>query len=102
AVFGPLLIQLSEKFTQKKTILYSFLIFILGNVIFMLSQSFFTLAIGRVITAMGASVLIVKILDLTSLLSDAHLRGEMIALACMRVSASSVFGIPVSTLICSL
>ena len=27
AVFGPLLIQLTEKFTQKKTILYSFLIF---------------------------------------------------------------------------
>ena len=99
AVFGPLLIQLSEKFTQKKTILYSFLIFILGNVIFMLSQSFFTLAIGRVITAMGASVLIVKILDLTSLLSEAHLRGKMIALVYMGFSAANVFGIPISTLI---
>ncbi|MBB5175257.1 putative MFS family arabinose efflux permease [Nosocomiicoccus ampullae] len=99
AVFGPLLIQISEKFSQKKMILYSFLIFILGNVIFMLSQSFFTLAIGRVITAMGASVLIVKILDLTSLLSEAHLRGKMIALVYMGFSAANVFGIPISTLV---
>src|SRR5699024_6470776 len=78
---------------------YSFLICILGNVIFMLSQSFFTLAIGRVITAMGASVLIVKILDLTSLLSEAHLRGKMIALVYMGFSAANVFGIPFTTLI---
>src|SRR5699024_2909016 len=86
-------------FTQKKTILYSFLIFILGNVIFMLSQPFFTLAIGRVFTAMGASALIVKSLALTSLLSEAHLRGKMIALFYMGFSAANVFGIPISTLI---
>src|SRR5699024_12590951 len=39
-----------------------------------------------------------KILDLTSLLSEAHLRGKMIALVYMGFSAANVFGIPISTL----
>ncbi|WP_040928477.1 MFS transporter [Nosocomiicoccus massiliensis] len=99
AIFGPVLIQLTDKFSQKKTIFYAFLIFLFGNVIFMLSHSFTMLAIGRVVTAMGASVLIVKILDLTSLLSEAHKRGKTIAFVYMGFSAANVFGIPISTLI---
>src|SRR5690625_4949831 len=57
------------------------------------------LAFGRVVTAMAAAVFIVKILDMTVLLSEPSNRGKMIALVYMGFSAANVFGIPLGTLV---
>lgn len=99
AFFGPLLVKLSEKYKPKPVILLSLAVFILGNIIFGLSSSFLMLALGRVITAMAAAVFIVKILDMTVLLSEPSTRGKMIALVYMGFSAANVFGIPLGTLV---
>lgn len=99
AVFGPLLVKLTERYPSKPIILLTLLVFIIGNVIFGLSSTFLMLALGRVITAMAAAVFIVKIMDMTVLLSEPHVRGKMIALVYMGFSAANVFGIPLGTLV---
>lgn len=99
AIFGPVLVKLTEKYKPKPVILISLVVFIFGNVIFGLSDTFLMLAIGRVVTAMAAAIFIVKILDMTVVLSEPSIRGKMIALVYMGFSAANVFGIPIGTLI---
>ncbi|GAA3724051.1 MFS transporter [Salinicoccus jeotgali] len=99
AVFGPLLVKMTEKIRPKPVIMASLLVFIIGNIIFGLSTTFFMLAIGRVVTALAAAVFIVKIMDMTVLLSAPAIRGRMIALVYMGFSAANVFGIPLGTII---
>lgn len=99
AIFGPILVKATEKLRPKPVILVSLVVFILGNVIFGLSSTFMMLAVGRVITALAAAVFIVKIMDMTVLLSEPAIRGRMIALVYMGFSAANVFGIPIGTII---
>lgn len=99
AVFGPILVKATEKLRPKPVILVSLIVFILGNIIFGLSSTFMMLALGRVITALAAAVFIVKIMDMTVLLSEPAIRGRMIALVYMGFSAANVFGIPIGTII---
>ncbi|WP_031544407.1 MFS transporter [Salinicoccus luteus] len=99
AVFGPILVKATEKLRPKPVILVSLIVFILGNIIFGLSSTFIMLALGRVITALAAAVFIVKIMDMTVLLSEPAIRGRMIALVYMGFSAANVFGIPIGTII---
>lgn len=102
AIFGPLLIKLTQRFPDKPLILSSMGVFILGNIVFALSSNFIGLSIGRVITAMAAAVIIVKILDMTVLISEPYKRGRMLALVYMGFSAANVFGIPIGTFIGTL
>lgn len=99
AVFGPILVKLTERYQSKPVIIISLIVFIIGNIIFGLSSEFIMLALGRVITAMAAAVFIVKIMDMTVVLSEPRVRGKMIALVYMGFSAANVFGIPLGTLI---
>ncbi|MFC3418417.1 MFS transporter [Salinicoccus hispanicus] len=99
AIFGPILVKATENFRPKPVILASLVIFILGNLIFGLSSTFLMLAVGRVVTALAAAVFIVKIMDMTVLLSTPAIRGRMIALVYMGFSAANVFGIPIGTLV---
>lgn len=99
ALFGPILIRLTENMPTKMIVLLSLLVFIIGNVVFGLANSFLTLSLGRVITAMAAAVFIVKILDMTVVLSEPRIRGKMLALVYMGFSAANVFGIPIGTII---
>lgn len=99
AIFGPILVKLTEKYKPKPVILISLVVFIFGNVIFGLSETFLMLALGRVVTAMAAAIFIVKILDMTVVLSEPSIRGKMIALVYMGFSAANVFGIPIGTLV---
>ena len=102
AIFGPVLVKLTEKYKPKPVILISLIVFIFGNVIFGLSETFLMLALGRVVTAMAAAIFIVKILDMTVVLSEPSIRGKMIALVYMGFSAANVFGIPIGTLVGTL
>ena len=102
AIFGPVLVKLTEKYKPKPVILISLIVFIFGNVIFGLSETFLMLALGRVMTAMAAAIFIVKILDMTVVLSEPSIRGKMIALVYMGFSAANVFGIPIGTLVGTL
>ena len=99
ALFGPILIRLTENMPTKIVVLLSLVVFIIGNVVFGLADSFLILSLGRVITAMAAAVFIVKILDMTVVLSEPHIRGKMLALVYMGFSAANVFGIPIGTII---
>jgi len=99
ALFGPILIRLTENMPAKIVVLLSLIVFTIGNVVFGLAETFLVLSIGRVITAMAAAVFIVKILDMTVMLSEPRVRGKMLALVYMGFSAANVFGIPIGTII---
>ncbi|HLR39564.1 MAG TPA: MFS transporter [Jeotgalicoccus sp.] len=99
ALFGPILIKVTQKFPDKPVILISMIVFIIGNIVFGMANGFMTLALGRVITAMAAAVIIVKILDITVEISEPHKRGRMLALVYLGFSGANVFGIPISTFV---
>ena len=99
AVFGPILIRLTENLNSKPVVLLSLVVFIIGNIVFGLAETFFMLSVGRVITAMAAAVFIVKVLDMTVVLSEPRVRGKMLATVYMGFSAANVFGIPIGTII---
>ncbi|WP_020007491.1 MFS transporter [Salinicoccus albus] len=99
ALFGPILVKLTNRLKPKPVIIASLILFIIGNLIFGLSGTFLMLALGRVVTAMAAAVFIVKIMDMTVLLSRPEIRGKMIAVVYMGFSAANVFGIPIGTLV---
>src|SRR5699024_7993122 len=87
AIFGTVLVKLTEKYKPKPVILISLVVFIFGNVIFGLSETVLMLAFGRVVTAMAAAIFIVKILDMTVGLSEPSIRGKMIAIVYMGFSS---------------
>ncbi|CAD2075020.1 MFS transporter [Phocicoccus pinnipedialis] len=99
ALFGPFLIKVTQKLPDKPVMLISMIVFIIGNVVFAMANGFIELSIGRVITAMAAAVIIVKILDITVVISEPHKRGRMLALVYLGFSAANVFGIPISTFV---
>lgn len=99
ALFGPILVKLTNNVKPKLVIIVSLIVFIIGNLIFGLAGSFLMLSLGRVITAMAAAVFIVKVMDMTVLLSRPEIRGKMIATVYIGFSAANVFGIPIGTLI---
>src|SRR5699024_8410125 len=63
ALFGPILVKLTNHLKPKPVIIASLILFIICNLIFGLSGTFLMLALGRVVTAMAAAVFIVKIMD---------------------------------------
>src|SRR5699024_12872499 len=74
ALFGPLLIRLTENLSSKLVVLLSLIVFIIVNIVFVLSSTFVMLSVGRVINAVASDVFIVKILDIQVVLSELGVR----------------------------
>lgn len=99
AVAAPILLVLTAGIERKKLTLISLSIFLLGNIVTVFSPTYTVLFIGRVISALSGSLLIILCLVMAPTLVEARYRGRAIGIVSMGVSGSIVLGIPVGLIL---
>ncbi|WP_413379301.1 MFS transporter [Paenibacillus taichungensis] len=99
AVGTPILIAITSKIDRKKLLFIALLIFIIGNVIAVLSPNFIILMISRAILGVSAGVFAVVALGIAAQIAPPEKRGSAIATILMGTSLALVVGLPLGTLI---
>lgn len=99
AIAGPILVKLTNKFAARPLLLITLLIFIIGNLIIAIAPNFSVLVIGRILSSAAASLIVVKTLALTALLTSPQNRGKMIGIVYSGFSGANVLGVPIGTII---
>lgn len=97
ALSGPILVKLTNKYEPKWVLLVTMGVFIIGNAINAGGSTFTVIVIGRVIASSAASLIVVKLLALTVVLSKPEVRGKMLGLVYIGFSGANVFGVPIGT-----
>ncbi|GAA0595211.1 MFS transporter [Virgibacillus siamensis] len=95
AVGAPILLILTSNIERKKLTLISLFIFLLGNIVTVFSPTYTVVFIGRVISALSGSLLIILCLTIAPSIVYPKYRGRAIGIVSMGVSASIVLGLPV-------
>lgn len=99
AVLGPLLLVATARVERKRLTLYTLLVFLLGNIVTILSHVYAVVFIGRVITALSAALLNVLCLVLAPSMVEPRYRARAIGLVSMGLSGSLVLGVPIGLLL---
>ena len=99
AICGPILVKLTNRFAARPVLLWTLVVFTVGNVIIAIAPNFTILVIGRIISSAAASLIIVKVLALTAMLTIPKNRGKMIGVVYTGFSGANVFGVPIGTMI---
>lgn len=99
AVCGPILVKLTNRYPARPVLLWTLVIFIVGNGIIAVAPNFTILVIGRILSSAAASLIIVKVLALTAMLTIPKNRGKMIGVVYTGFSGANVFGVPIGTMI---
>lgn len=99
AISGPILVKMTNRFAVRPVLLWTLIIFILGNGMIVIAPNFTILVIGRIISSAAAALIIVKVLALTATLTVPKNRGKMIGIVYTGFSGANVFGVPLGTMI---
>lgn len=99
AICGPILVKLTNRYPARPVVLWTLVIFIVGNGIIAVAPNFTILVIGRILSSAAASLIIVKVLALTAMLTIPKNRGKMIGVVYTGFSGANVFGVPIGTMI---
>jgi DHA1 family putative efflux transporter-like MFS transporter len=99
AVGTPILIAITSKIDRKKMLFTALLIFLIGNVIAVLSPDFTILMISRAILGVSAGVFAVVALGIAAQIAPPEKRGSAIGTVLMGTSLALVVGLPLGTLI---
>ncbi|MBP1950795.1 MFS transporter [Virgibacillus litoralis] len=99
AVGAPILLILTSSIERKRLALISLVIFLLGNIVTVFSPTYTIVFIGRIISALSGSLLIILCLTIAPSIVHPKYRGRAIGIVSMGVSASIVLGIPVGLLL---
>lgn len=99
AICGPILVKLTNRFPARSVLLWTLVAFIVGNGIIAIAPNFTILVIGRILSSAAASLIIVKVLTLTAMLTVPKNRGKMIGVVYTGFSGANVFGVPIGTMI---
>lgn len=91
---GPVLMFFTRRFDPKKVIFCALLIFIFGDLLTILGQSYGVLIFSRIILAMSGALLTVLCLALAAHIAPPSQRGRAIGWVIMGISASLVLGLP--------
>lgn len=99
AICGPILVKLTNRYPARPVLLWTLVIFVVGNGIIAVAPNFTILVIGRILSSDAASLIIVKVLALTAMLTIPKNRGKMIGVVYTGFSGANVFGVPIGTMI---
>lgn len=99
AICGPILVKLTNRYPACPVLLWTLVIFVVGNGIIAVAPNFTILVIGRILSSAAASLIIVKVLALTAMLTIPKNRGKMIGVVYTGFSGANVFGVPIGTMI---
>ncbi|MBN8208110.1 MFS transporter [Bacillus sp. NTK071] len=99
ALMGPVLLSLTAKIERKKLTLLSLVVFLFGNIVAVLSTSFSTLMLARIISAASGSLLVVLCVTIASNIVKTEYRARAIGVVFMGISASLVLGVPIGLML---
>lgn len=99
AICAPILVKLTNRYPARPVLLWTLVIFVVGNGIIAVAPNFTILVIGRILSSAAASLIIVKVLALTAMLTIPKNRGKMIGVVYTGFSGANVFGVPIGTMI---
>ncbi|GGI43493.1 MFS transporter [Mammaliicoccus stepanovicii] len=99
ALSGPLIIAFTTHINRKKLFVGFIVLFILGNLLTLISSGFYLFMASRVILAVGVSMIIALSLSLSVKLVPVHRQSRVISILIMAISASLVLGIPIGIMI---
>lgn len=99
AICGHILVKLTNRFATRSALIWTLVVFIIGNGMIAIAPYFTVLVIGRILSSAAASLIIVKVLALTAMLTSPKNRGKMIGIVYTEFSGANVFGVPIGTMI---
>lgn len=99
ALTSPILLFFTAGIERKKLIIVFLFIFLVGNIITVMSPNYTVLFIGRIISAGSAALLIVLCLISAPYMVEPQYRGRAIGIVSMGTSASLVLGIPIGIIL---
>ncbi|MEC5425454.1 MFS transporter [Virgibacillus sp. C22-A2] len=99
AIAAPILLVATSKIERKRLTLLALSVFLLGNLIAVISPSYAILFIARIISAASGSLLIVLCVTMASNIVDPKYRGRAIGIVFMGVSGSLVLGVPIGLML---
>ena len=94
AISAPILSVLTAKIERKRLTLITLFVFLVGNLVAVVSPSYSVLFISRMISAASSSLLIVLCVVMAANIVELQYRGRAIGIVNMGVSGSLVLGIP--------
>lgn len=99
AIAAPVLLTLTSGIERKRLTILALLVFLLGNVFAVFSQSYGMLLIARIISAASGSLLVVLCVTIASNIVTEKFRARAIGVVFMGVSASLVLGVPIGLML---
>lgn len=94
AISGPIINTILSKVNDKSVIIGSFLVFTLGNLLAFCSKDLSMLVISRLVTAVGAATLVVRLLNQAAIITSS---GSILTTVYMGFSLANAIGLPLST-----
>lgn len=99
AIAGPLLIVLTSQIERKKLTIITLIIFLLGNIVAIISTNYIMLMTSRIITAAsGALLTVLSIVVASSIVTEKYI-GRAVGIVIMGISGSIVLGLPIGVLL---
>lgn len=99
AIASPILLIMTAKIERKKLTLNFLVLFLLGNIISVISPAYTILLLGRIISALSGALLIILCLVMAPRLVEPKYRGRAIGIVSMGVSGSLVLGVPIGLML---
>ncbi|WP_010096214.1 MFS transporter [Ornithinibacillus scapharcae] len=99
AIASPILLIATAKIERKKLTLIFLVLFLIGNIISVISPTYSVLLVGRIITALSGALLIILCLVLAPRIVEPKYRGRAIGIVSMGVSGSLVLGVPIGLML---
>jgi len=99
AIGTPILTALSSRFAKYPLMLTLILLFIAGNILSALSETYGLLFVSRILTAVVTGVLIALAMAVASEVMPAEKRGPVISIIFTGFTIASVIGVPIGTYI---
>lgn len=99
AIAAPILLILTAKIERKRLTIMALCVFLLGNVVTVISNTYLLLIVSRIILAMSGSLLTVLCITLAASIVQPEYRGRAIGLVVMGISGSIVLGVPIGVVL---
>lgn len=95
AIFTPILMALTSSMDRRKLMMYSLLLFVIGNILAYVLPGYGWFIAARVIMALGAGIVVVTSLAIASKIAPEGKQGSAIATVVMGFTASLIIGVPI-------
>ncbi len=99
AIGGPILLVTTAKVERKKLTLMNLFIFLIGNIVTVLSTNYAMALAGRIISGLSGALLVILCLVMAPSMVEPKYRGRAIGTISMGVSGSLVLGVPIGLML---